>query len=598
MSRQRALAQALDRAEEVMARAQQRPPARRVPLSEEKSLHDKLYDIYVEECGKEPEATDELTTNVNLLEKLVSRESLPCLVFNLYPREQGYSIMLDDKSGSLAEPISLPYQEDQLLEYLDAQQLPPVLLDVLDTSQINIFHSGCVIAEIRDYRQCVGVGSAAPRSKHVLLRPTLQTLVCGVEAIVRDSPSSTQQEKPTCERQLTLPMSEPVFLDPSVAVACTDNRLLFTMHKMNTAPMQQCFKRHLQPNLSLLHELSQCSPPPDFRVLTICKKMERNMGQEYNLRITSQNYVDTWKQRRCDLTVPSEIDVEKYAKGKEGPLPGDVPRHCWPPLVMEYDSLFEYEPEVQPWETDPSIVLTNDDPLWCDMVDPPKFSTLMSFKPPAQVYTCDHSGGLMAALKTDAGRAVSPCQESVQSTAQGAGKMASSASSSVSQPSPGAKPQQPATSVSKKSSVSGKEVSPEVLQVSLASSSGLCSSVQDSSVLQFSSSQMFPTLLPSPKADSISQESPLDVRGVRSPPPSAQLLASSSEGTLVTQNPASSTSLDVVSEVGPVQGAPGLRFQVPPALQQQLQPHEEMQVQVQVQGAVSSASGDSSHTDH
>ena len=97
---QQAVEQGLDLAEYVIATAQQRPPKRKYSSSGETSLQEKLYDIYVEECEEEPEVTEELRSNVNLLEKLLRRESLPCLVINLYPGKQGYSLMLEGENGS------------------------------------------------------------------------------------------------------------------------------------------------------------------------------------------------------------------------------------------------------------------------------------------------------------------------------------------------------------------------------------------------------------------------------------------------------------------------------------------------------------------
>lgn len=41
-------------------------------------------------------------------------------------------------------------------------------------NQVNIFHCGCVIAEIRDYRQSGNMKSPTYQSKHILLRPTMQ----------------------------------------------------------------------------------------------------------------------------------------------------------------------------------------------------------------------------------------------------------------------------------------------------------------------------------------------------------------------------------------------------------------------------------------
>lgn len=101
---------------------------------------------------------------MNLLEKLVSQESVSCLVVNLYPGNEGYSLMLRGKNGSGeaaqhgdnagpgrrsppeafvrvhtfvdSETIRLPYEEGELLEYLDAEELPPILVDLLEKSQV------------------------------------------------------------------------------------------------------------------------------------------------------------------------------------------------------------------------------------------------------------------------------------------------------------------------------------------------------------------------------------------------------------------------------------------------------------------------------
>lgn len=38
-----------------------------------------------------------------------------------------------------SETIRLPYEEKELLEYLDAEELPPILVDLLEKSQV-CFH--------------------------------------------------------------------------------------------------------------------------------------------------------------------------------------------------------------------------------------------------------------------------------------------------------------------------------------------------------------------------------------------------------------------------------------------------------------------------
>ena len=66
---------------------------------------------------------------------------------------------------------SYPYlsQESELLEYVDNEELPPILCDLLDKVQTNVFYSGCVIMEVRDYRRTTDMSYD---TKYVLLKPT------------------------------------------------------------------------------------------------------------------------------------------------------------------------------------------------------------------------------------------------------------------------------------------------------------------------------------------------------------------------------------------------------------------------------------------
>ncbi|CDQ93975.1 unnamed protein product, partial [Oncorhynchus mykiss] len=57
---------------------------------------------------------------------------------------------------------------------------------------VNIFHCGCVVAEVRDYRQSGNTKMPSFQSRHVLLRPTMQTLICDVHAMTSDHHKWTQ----------------------------------------------------------------------------------------------------------------------------------------------------------------------------------------------------------------------------------------------------------------------------------------------------------------------------------------------------------------------------------------------------------------------
>uniref|UniRef100_A0A8I3QBU5 Spt20-like SEP domain-containing protein n=1 Tax=Canis lupus familiaris TaxID=9615 RepID=A0A8I3QBU5_CANLF len=337
--------------------AQQRPPKRKCSSSGAASLFEKLYDIYVEECGKEPEATEELRSNANLLEKLVRRESLACLVVNLHPGGEGYSLMLEGKQGSCSETIRLPYEEGELLEYLDAEELPPALVDLLEQSQVNIFHCGCVIAQVRDYRQCSHGEPAGYQTRHVLLRPTMQTLACDMQSITSDGQQWTEEEKLLLESQLILATAEPLCLDPSLSVACAANRLLYNKQKMNTRPMKRSFRRYSAPSLTRQQELSQCPPPPELGLWASCKKSRQSQA--------GQRCVDLWKRRPCDLAVPSEVDVQKYARGKRPARCHVSPAGVWPAPEVRDDGVFGYEGGREPQTTEPASTQPPSNPPFC-----------------------------------------------------------------------------------------------------------------------------------------------------------------------------------------------------------------------------------------
>ncbi|KAK7925964.1 hypothetical protein WMY93_008274 [Mugilogobius chulae] len=224
--------------------------------------------------------------------------------------------MLRGKNGSDSETIRLPYEEGELLEYLDAEELPPILVDLLEKSQVNIFHCGCVIVEVRDYRQSANTKMPTYQSRHILLRPTMQTLICDVHAMTSDHHKWTQDDKLQLESQLILATAEPLCLDPSISVTCTANRLLYNKQKMNTRSMKRCFKRHSRAALNRQQELSHLPVPPQLRLYDyLQKRKERKPAPVIDLKISKVgNCVDMWKQNNCQLTVPKEIDVSrKYA---------------------------------------------------------------------------------------------------------------------------------------------------------------------------------------------------------------------------------------------------------------------------------------------
>ncbi|XP_049994269.1 transcription factor SPT20 homolog isoform X10 [Alexandromys fortis] len=554
---QQALEQALDRAEYIVESARQRPPRRKYLSSGRKSIFQKLYDLYVEECEKEPEVK-KLRRNVNLLEKLVMQETLSCLVVNLYPGNEGYSLMLRGKNGSDSETIRLPYEEGELLEYLDAEELPPILVDLLEKSQVNIFHCGCVIAEIRDYRQSSNMKSPGYQSRHILLRPTMQTLVCDVHSITSDNHKWTQEDKLLLESQLILATAEPLCLDPSVAVACTANRLLYNRQKMNTRPMKRCLKRYSRSSLNRQQDLSHCPPPPQLRLLDFLqKRKERKAGQHYDLKISKAgNCVDMWKRSPCNLAVPSEVDVEKYAKVEKSIKSDDSQPTVWPAHDVKDDYVFECEGGTQYQKTKLTILQSLGDPLYYGKIQPWKADEENdSQMSPSHSSADDHSNWFIIGSKTDAERVVNQYQELVQNEAKCPVKMSHSSSGSASL-NPGEETEPETVSV--QSSVLGKGVKHRPPPIKLPSSSGNSSSGNYFTAQQASSFLKSPTPPPSSKP-SLSRKSSVELSQVSMLSPAALSPASSSQRSTVSPVMADSAGLNSVSVVSSAGGAQALK---------------------------------------
>ncbi|XP_037233090.1 transcription factor SPT20 homolog isoform X8 [Falco biarmicus] len=549
---QQALELALDRAEYIIESARQRPPKRKYLSGGRKSVFQKLYDLYIEECEKEPEIKQKLKRNVNLLEKLVMQETLSCLVVNLYPGNEGYSLMLRGKNGSDSETIRLPYEEGELLEYLDAEELPPILVDLLEKSQVNIFHCGCVIAEIRDYRQSGNMKSPTYQSKHILLRPTMQTLICDVHSITSDNHKWTQEDKLLLESQLILATAEPLCLDPSIAVTCTTNRLLYNKQKMNTRPMKRCFKRYSRSSLNRQQDVAHYSTPPQLRLLDyLQKRKERKGAQQYDLKISKAgNCVDMWKQNPCYLTAPSEVDVEKYAKVEKSIKPDDSQPTVWPAHEIKDDYVFECEVGNQLQKTKLTIFQSLGNPLYYG-----KIQTLKGDEENDNLLTPSQ---FLIGSKTDAERVVNQYQELVQNEAKCPVKMFHNSGGSVnlSHLSPGKEVEQPESiSGSVQSSVLGKGVKHRPPPIKLPSSSGSSSSGSIFSPQQSSGHLKSPTPPPPSKPPGLSRKQSMDLNQVSMLSPAAMSPASSSQRTTSTQVMANPAGLNFINVVGSVCGA-------------------------------------------
>lgn len=109
-------------------------------------------------------------TDSRLIEKLVTRERLNTLIFNLYPANKGYTLSVilrhSDNTERTINSMRLPYTEEQLFSYIDNEEIPPLLCNMIDNCVVHLYYNGCIIAEVRDYRKSAGLTHC---TKHYVL---------------------------------------------------------------------------------------------------------------------------------------------------------------------------------------------------------------------------------------------------------------------------------------------------------------------------------------------------------------------------------------------------------------------------------------------
>ncbi|XP_070071251.1 uncharacterized protein Spt20 isoform X2 [Drosophila takahashii] len=250
------------------------------------NLHEKIKDLYLQLLSNDlnyfAETGLKQRTRSFTLERLVEREKLNTIVVNLYPGNKGYSLALHydehmqlnpqtnewfnadkdkkppalDESHSkaaeanfgLVEVLRWPYENDLLLQCIDREMLPEFLMDLIGAETVSlsdsegtrvyakpsVFYAGCVIAQIRDFRQTFATSTNICDMKHILLRPTNATLFAEVQQMGSQWPA---EDKLALESQLVLATAEPLCLepDPSIgrqAINAQHQRQLFNSHEL------------------------------------------------------------------------------------------------------------------------------------------------------------------------------------------------------------------------------------------------------------------------------------------------------------------------------------------------------------------------------
>lgn len=305
------VSQAAEYAEYLIQAAKQRPDllCKPNPSNKVKTIHQKLHELYIETCQNQDDSKD-IVQSSNLLSKLVRRDKLNCLVLKLYPGNEGYSILLRGRGGLELETLKLPYEVSELLDYVDSSELPPFLVDLLEKAQVNVFYSGCVILEVRDYRRSI---TGSYDTQYVLLKPTSQSLLSDMYNIINDGGHRwTQEDQFTLESQLLLATAEPLCLDPSPAVLLVNNKLQYEQKVLCHPVLKRSAKQFNQAALNRKRKLASAAAPKELRLHDFIHKKKPKSTPPVNLRV-GKAHVDMWKQKPLQLSAPEIVEVSKFA---------------------------------------------------------------------------------------------------------------------------------------------------------------------------------------------------------------------------------------------------------------------------------------------
>lgn len=198
-----------------------------------------------------------------LLDKLVTRERLHTLIINLYPGNKGYSLAFrpatstpsssttttanhryhNNPSGeNLQETPSWLYDNAHILDALDSEELPPLIIDFCNVNCPHLYYNGAVIAQIRDYRQSYPLDICDIH--YVLLRPTVTALWDEINGAV--DASWSYKERTAFESQLVLATAPPMCLDPSPLIGIAAINAMTERAPLATDAVRKTARRFLQ----------------------------------------------------------------------------------------------------------------------------------------------------------------------------------------------------------------------------------------------------------------------------------------------------------------------------------------------------------------
>ncbi|XP_050299560.1 transcription factor SPT20 homolog isoform X2 [Anthonomus grandis grandis] len=315
---------------------------------------DTDYSSSDDSCGDEQDFLKKTTKYKSLvLESVVKREKLNTIILNLYPGNKGYSLSFrlqnrnstimcfKECSEELINTMARGYEEDTILRCIDNQEIPAFILEALDKFDF-LFYSGCVIAEIRNYRL------AYPENKcyihHVLLRPTQKTLLADITTLTSDRSDLSSEDRDAIESQLVLAHTPDLCLDPDPGLESRLTKIETRGRLWNGHPFRKMSSRASQVVANRKRKLNHFANRHGLELLDFSKAKKSRTSQHPTASLPAKsNKAATLEKAQTVIPVP---DLEGPAlspppvpivinKFKPMAWPDDT-SDCSPHLMEEY----------------------------------------------------------------------------------------------------------------------------------------------------------------------------------------------------------------------------------------------------------------------
>ncbi|XP_053204726.1 transcription factor SPT20 homolog isoform X2 [Panonychus citri] len=228
------------------------------------------------------------------------------------------------------ETIRLPYEEEDLLDFIDNGELPPMLVDIFDDFNENndhqLFYCGSIFMEVRDYRKTTSSSTANDQNKNyescfVRLRPTNQTLLNDIARLTSSLSHLkkwTQEEKTTLEAKIILETAEPLCLDPNPVVAIVSNKLDYEKRWFKASKkIERSTKKNSQVYRNKIKKFESLPAPRGLELFDFLqnRKDRTPITTRLNKKINNVNVMNN----NCTIEPidPKLVEIEKFAKKLE-----------------------------------------------------------------------------------------------------------------------------------------------------------------------------------------------------------------------------------------------------------------------------------------